>query len=199
MARMGSYSGLRMTVGSDRSTADRILDAAAVALGFRGVTKLTMSDVSSAAGVSRPTLYRYFATKDALLDALAMHELARFDAGLEAAVASAPTTDERLDRATQFLVDFLYENRARQLVTLEPSFVLERLRISLPIQVASLTELLGDALERTPTVLRGDTTPGDLVEIIVRIAMSHYLLPHPDPDALLRTLRALVGTSRRPR
>ncbi len=188
-----------MTVGSDRSTADRILDATAVAVASRGVTKLTMSDVSSAAGVSRPTLYRYFATKDALFDALAAHEQARFDAGLRAAVASSPTPDELLDRATQFVVDFLYQNRARQLVTVEPLFVLERLRISLPIQAASLTELLGDALASTPTVLRGDTTPPELVEIIVRIAMSHYLLPHADPDALLRTLRALVGTSRRPR
>lgn len=180
-----------------RSTSDRILDATALALSVRGVDKLTMSDVSAAACVSRPTLYRYFPTKAALLDALARHELDRFDDGLRATVASSTTPEVQLDRATRYLVGFLHENRARQLVELEPSFVLARLRTTLPVQAATLAGLLGGALARTPTVRRGDTTPHDLAEIIVRIAMSHYLLPHPDPDALLRTLRALVGTSRR--
>ena len=181
---------------NERSTPKRILDAATVALTRSGADKLTMSDVSASAGVSRPTLYRYFPTKDALLFALARHEQERFDTGLRAAVAAAPTLDEQLERATQYLVDFLHENRARHLVEVEPLFVLDRLRTSLPIQTATLTELLGEALARTPTVRRGDATPHDLAEMIARIAMSHFLLPHPDPEALLRTLRSLVGTPR---
>jgi len=189
-----------MTIAATaRSTPDRILDAAALALTRRGADKLTMSDVSVAAGVSRPTLYRYFPTKAALLLALSNHELLRFDEGLRAAVASAPNPDGQLERATEYLVDFLHENRSRQLIEVEPLFVLDRLRTSLPIQTAALVELLGDALSRTPTVLRGDATPHDLAEMIARIAMSHFLLPHPDREALLRTLRALVGTPRRAR
>ncbi len=178
---------------------DRILAATTIALSRRGVDKLTMSDVSASAGVSRPTLYRYFPTKDTLLLALAQHEQQRFDDGLRAVVAAAPTPDAQLDRATEYFVDFLHENRSRQLIEVEPLFVLDRLRTSLPIQTTTLTELLGDALARTPTVRRGDTTPHDLAEMIARIAMSHFLLPHPDPEALLRTLRSLVGTPRRSR
>ena len=186
-----------MTIDTgERSTHDRILDAARLALTRCGADKLTMSDVSVSAGVSRPTLYRYFPTKEALLLALASHEQIRFDEGLRAAVASAPTPDEQLERATEYLVEFLHENRSRQLIEVEPLFVLDRLRTSLPIQTTTLTELLGDALARTPTVRRGDATPHDLAEMIVRIVMSHFLLPHPDPEALLRTLRSLVGTPR---
>jgi AcrR family transcriptional regulator len=183
----------------ERSTPTRILEAATLALTRRGADKLTMSDVSASAGVSRPTLYRYFPTKEALLLALALHEQERFDAGLRAAVESAPTPDEQLERATEYLVDFLHENRARQLIDVEPLFVLDRLRTSLPIQTTAITELLGDALTRTPTVRRGDATPHDLAEMIARIVMSHFLLPHPDPEALLRTLRSLLGTPRRTR
>jgi AcrR family transcriptional regulator len=181
------------------TTPTRILDAATVALTRCGVDKLTMSDVSASAGVSRPTLYRYFPTKDALLLALAAHEQDRFDEGLRAAVASTPSPDEQLERATEYLVEFLHENRSRQLIDVEPLFVLGRLRGALPIQTTTLTELLGDALSRTPPVRRGDVTPHDLAEMIARIVMSHFLLPHPDPEALLRTLRALVGTPRRAR
>jgi AcrR family transcriptional regulator len=189
-----------MTIATDhRSTHDRILDAATLALTRCGADKLTMSDVSVAAGVSRPTLYRYFPTKEALLVALSNHEQLRFDEGLRAAVASGPTPDQQLERATEFLVAFLHENRSRQLIEVEPLFVLDRLRSSLPVQTSALTELLGDALSRTPTVRRGDATPHDLAEMIARIAMSHFLLPHPDPEALLRTLRALLGTPRRAR
>jgi AcrR family transcriptional regulator len=186
-------------VNIERSTPTRILEAATLALTRRGADKLTMSDVSASAGVSRPTLYRYFPTKQALLLALALHEQERFDAGLRAAVESAPSPDEQLERATEYLVDFLHENRARQLIDVEPLFVLDRLRTSLPVQTAAITELLGDALARTPPVRRGDATPHDLAEMIARIAMSHFLLPHPDPEALLRTLRSLLGTPRRTR
>ena len=50
-------------------TADRILDAAGRCFVARGVTGTTIADVARAAGVSRPTVYRWFADRDALLAA----------------------------------------------------------------------------------------------------------------------------------
>jgi TetR/AcrR family transcriptional repressor of mexCD-oprJ operon len=47
-----------------------ILDAAAEVLAARGA-QASMSDVAAAAGVARATLYRYFPSRDALLDELA--------------------------------------------------------------------------------------------------------------------------------
>ena len=51
------------------STRERILAATAEVLGSNGITKLSLSDVASQAGVSRPTLYRWFGSKQDLLDA----------------------------------------------------------------------------------------------------------------------------------
>ena len=53
----------------DTSTRNRILAATAEVLGRSGQTKLSLSEVALQAGVSRPTLYRWFADKQALLEA----------------------------------------------------------------------------------------------------------------------------------
>jgi AcrR family transcriptional regulator len=44
----------------DNSTRERILAATAEVLGRNGMTKLSLSEVALQAGVSRPTLYRWF-------------------------------------------------------------------------------------------------------------------------------------------
>ena len=56
-------------VDADNSTRQRILAATAEVLGRNGMTKLSLSEVALQAGVSRPTLYRWFASKRDLLDA----------------------------------------------------------------------------------------------------------------------------------
>ena len=55
------------------STEERILRAALRLVGRRGVKRLGMQEVSEAAGVSRGTVYRYFPSKDHLLDAVRPH------------------------------------------------------------------------------------------------------------------------------
>jgi AcrR family transcriptional regulator len=187
------------TGGPSPATAERILDATLVELARRGARGLSMSNVSATAGLSRPTLYRYYPTKDDLLRALGRHEQRRFNEGLMAALAAERTPTGRLDAALRYLVAFLDAYPARQVVEIEPAFILERLAESLPVQAEALSGLLGDALERTPAVRRGEAAPRDVAEVLVRLAMSHYLLPHTSPDALLRTLRGLVGIPQRGR
>jgi AcrR family transcriptional regulator len=55
-------------------TRERILDGAVQAVALHGLSKLGMSDVSRSAGVARGTVYRYFASRDELLNALAARE-----------------------------------------------------------------------------------------------------------------------------
>jgi TetR/AcrR family transcriptional regulator, repressor for uid operon len=59
---------------TDQSTRERILAATAEVLGRNGMTKLSLSEVALQAGVSRPTLYRWFASKRELLDAFVVWE-----------------------------------------------------------------------------------------------------------------------------
>jgi AcrR family transcriptional regulator len=82
-------------------TAAAILDAAARVLADRGASA-NMADVAAASGVSRATLYRYFPSREALLEALAAQALT--DAGSRIADAGldrcpVPEAIERIVRA----------------------------------------------------------------------------------------------------
>lgn len=59
---------------SSETTRQVILDAAILTASLHGVARLSLSDVARAAGLSRPTLYRYFSSRDELLGAALMAE-----------------------------------------------------------------------------------------------------------------------------
>jgi AcrR family transcriptional regulator len=77
--------------GVDTSTRRRILAATAEVLAKNGHTKLNLSDVAVQAGVSRPTLYRWFASKRELLDAFGRYEREAFDDGISRATVGFRT------------------------------------------------------------------------------------------------------------
>ena len=61
------------------TTRERILEATLDVLARSGPRKLSLSDVAEAAGVSRPTLYRWFPSKEELLDAFGRYEQRKYD------------------------------------------------------------------------------------------------------------------------
>lgn len=62
---------------TEESTRDRILQAGIEAASIHGIARLTVGDVAKRAGVSRPTLYKHFKSKDALVAAAVEREAAR--------------------------------------------------------------------------------------------------------------------------
>lgn len=60
------------------SRADRILDAFGRRAGADGIRSVVMSDLARELGMSTKTLYREYATKDALVEALVRHWIDRF-------------------------------------------------------------------------------------------------------------------------
>ena len=64
-------------------------------------------------------------------------------------------------------------------------------------QTASFVRLLGDAFEAVPAVRLGHLSREQAAELFLRLAYSHYLVPHPDPELLLANLRSFAGLSRR--
>ncbi len=78
-------------VDADTSTRDRILVATAEVMGRHGMTKLSLSEVALQAGLSRPTLYRWFGSKKDLLDAYVVWERMLY----ERAMAGPSRVDDR--------------------------------------------------------------------------------------------------------
>jgi AcrR family transcriptional regulator len=177
------------------ATRRRLLDAARLGLARFGSRKLSMTDVAEFAGVSRRTLYRYFPSMAQLLDALGEDELRSFDAGIAAAVRDHPQ-GHRLDAVLQFMSDSLSDDHLQQLVITEPAFVLDRFVTVLPPLRESLATLI--VQERT-----ADAVPrplaADIADALIRLAMSHFLLPEPDTARFARAARTIVIAALEPR
>ena len=176
---------------------DAILAATREAVAARGPDKLTMSAVANAAGVSRPTLYRWFPTKDDLLSAIAVYEEEQFDLGVRALVDAHRSPARRLDAFLAFAVNYLDGLIGPDPIGADPRFALQSFARSLPVQVETLARLLGDALQQVPAVRTGALTSEQAAEMFLRVAISHYLVPHPEPDVLLANLRSFAGLPRR--
>jgi AcrR family transcriptional regulator len=174
-----------------------ILEATRRVIAERGPEKFTMSAIATAAEVSRPTLYRWFPTKDALLAALTSYEEQLFDARLEAVIAAQRSPGRRLDAALRCLVTYLDGLMGPDPIGADPGFAIHSLAQSLQPQTASFVRLLGDAFETVPAVRLGHLTREQAAEMFLRVAYSHYLIPHPEPEVLLANLRSFAGMSRR--
>lgn len=90
----------------------------------QGESGISMTDISREVGVSRPTIYRYFPTREALLEGAFSLLLEDFEAGLRTAIDNNPGHDQRLDVIAGFLESRLLDGGA-QLFQLEPRLIID--------------------------------------------------------------------------
>jgi AcrR family transcriptional regulator len=77
-------------------TVSKILDGAISALVRQGPKKFSMSDICEEAGVARGTLYRYFKSKDEVLEAVGDHVSGMLSEAIQEAIALSPDLDQRI-------------------------------------------------------------------------------------------------------
>ncbi|MDQ6698099.1 MAG: TetR/AcrR family transcriptional regulator [Actinomycetota bacterium] len=179
------------------TSVESILAATRRVIAERGPERFTMSAIAETAGVSRPTLYRWFPTKDELLEALTVYEEHHFNQRLRAVIEAQTSRGRRLDAALRCLVTYLDGLMGPDPIGADPAFAIQSLAASLAPQTASFVALVGDALDAVPGVRLGHLTREQAGELFLRLAYSHYLVPHPDPEMLLANIRSLAGLSRR--
>ena len=167
---------MRMGEDTDTSSRQRILAATAEVLGRNGMTKLNLSEVALQAGVSRPTLYRYFADKRELLDAFVVWERQYYERAVADATADLPPC-ERLDAALRVIVEYQQSYPGLRMIDIEPAQVIRRLSRVIPLMRARLERLASGP------------DPALAVSTAVRVAISHYLVRSDDDDDFLDQLR----------
>jgi TetR/AcrR family transcriptional regulator, repressor for uid operon len=161
---------------------DRILRATFKVLSRHGYGKLNLSDVAAAAGISRPTLYKFFGSKDDLLTAFGIFEMQLLRKDFHRATDNRSGRD-RVDALLQFLADFYSSYQMRGLIEIEPGLLLDQMGKALP----ELVELIAPVLE-------GEVHDHEAVAMaLVRLSVCHYLVPSFDDDRLLDQLRASAG------
>lgn len=83
----------------------RILTAAEAVFQRYGVVKATMGDIAQEVGVSRPTIYRYFADRDAVLSAIVESRSRRLFGKARAYLRRRPTFGDQVVDGLVYLVD----------------------------------------------------------------------------------------------
>ena len=175
---------------------EAILAATRQVVAERGPERFTMSAIAATAGVSRPTLYRWFPTKDALLEEFSAYEQRVFDDGLRQVVGAHRAPARRLDAALRYLVTYLDGLMGPDPIGADPVFAMQSLATGLAPQTEVFVRVLGDGFDVVPAVRLGHLTQEQAADLFMRMAYSHYLFPHPDADELLANLRALAGLKR---
>jgi AcrR family transcriptional regulator len=169
---------------------DRILDAARRLVIRNGARKLSLSDVATVAGVSRPTIYRYFVSKEELIDALGKREYQRFNTAIDTAMSSV-TGIARLEAALGVVATFVEDQPSGRLLDLEPDFAHEQMAQALPMIAEGLAVVLRRCVREDRVTLTASAA--DLAGAIARTALSHYIFPDQDPTAARRQIRAAAG------
>ena len=164
--------------------AQQILDAAGELFAERGVRSVGMSDVATAAGCSRATLYRYFDNRDALRVAFVHRETRRIGAQVVREIADLTDPADRLVRATEaslrmvradrtLLAWFTTDDAGTTASIAQSSMVIEGL-------VATFIGDCADALVRRRA------------RWVVRVLVSLLVDPEPDPDEEHALIEELV-------
>lgn len=160
----------------------RILQATFKVLSRHGYGKVSLSDVATQAGISRPTLYKNFSSKVELLSAFSQFELNLVREELARSV-DGHSGRQRLDAVLRFLADFYGSYQMRGLIEIEPAVVLSQMGKALP----ALGELIAEEIA-------GQVSDAEAVAAaLVRIAVCHYLVPGADDHLLLKQLHAAAG------
>lgn len=158
----------------------RILDAAVEQFGALGVRRSTMDDVARRANVSRITVYRRFATKDALVEQVIVREYRRWFDRFLVDIRHARTAADRVVLGFVSSLRAIRENPIiGGLLAAEPDMLLGSMIGDQGHTVAMVRRFVADQLrreQRAGQVAR--EVDVDLVaELMVRISASYLALP----------------------
>ncbi len=164
----------------------RLLEAADAAFREHGV-EVSVGEIAAAAGVGRGTLFRNFASKDALIAAVLAERIGEVLATGRDLLENDPDDADVAFRFVQELVERQEENRALLQTLTEETFLvapeLERTH-------AAMMELLDALLARGKRVgaIRPEATASDLMMLIKGLCMHPATQQPLAPETILRHL-----------
>jgi AcrR family transcriptional regulator len=165
-------------MAAETLTRDRVLDAAEDTLRRYGPGKTTVVDVARALGVSHGTVYRHFASKADLLDAVLGRWLSRMMPPLAAIAAQDGPAADRLRRWLLTLMGFK-RDKARD----DPDLFAAYGQVSLDARsvtiehVAELTDLIARIV--ADGMARGEFAPGDPALVARAVMAATTRFHHP--------------------
>jgi AcrR family transcriptional regulator len=182
MARTGRLLSLVRTAPVDGSDLNPVHDAALDAFIDYGIRRTSMGEIARRARLSPATLYRRFAQKGDLVQAVGLREVRRF---LEAVDRNVDTSATAEDQIVSLFVSFAQGLRRhkllQRLIATEPEIVLPQLTVKGGPVLELGRDYLAEFLRRLQA--EGSLPPYDVLpvaELLARVALTMALLPATD-------------------
>jgi len=155
----------------------KIMDGTLRAIGSIGARRLSMSDISEISGVSRGTLYRYFASKEEVLAAVSEYICSGFEKGIVEAGEGISDPIERFRAVMRFYGRFTIERSPEGIFEVEPAFHLNFLRSHFSRHKAAVQYALDPVLDYFEELTGSHVDRDIFCDTMVRLQLSTLIIP----------------------
>jgi AcrR family transcriptional regulator len=174
----------------DDEARKRIIDATLRSIERRGHAQTTVSDVADLLGVTRRTVYRYFAATEELFAAAADVALRGFVAQIQTITADMDVTEQLIEVVAYIIEQLPDEPLLALLLAIDRSNQFSR-RMLTPNEIARSRVILQHTHIDWAALGYDEHTLDELVEFLLRIIQSMVIAP-PEPPRSSAELRAYL-------
>ncbi len=152
--------------------ADRILDAAYEEVLRFGIATMSIERVARRVGVARPTVYRYFANKDALVGAIAERETRRLLDRVEAVVRTQTDIQDQVVEGFAAIIHLTREHPlVKKILTSEPASAARFMDADGPVMRTMHEQVAGRIAEYVP-----NADAAEIADVIVRVGVTFVMV-----------------------
>lgn len=178
-------------------TIENIVNAAQSVMLNHGTPRITAQEVCDEAGVSRGTLYRYFPSMEAVLEAVVLRLRTETDDELNHAMEGCETPTERFAAFLKYSVSNNETRRGSQFLHVEPAFVLQYFESNFDHFIARVLTALESVFDAWEKDIGASVDRSAIAEMMVRLALSETVVsPRPGKPLALRlqsTIDVILG------
>jgi AcrR family transcriptional regulator len=176
--------------GDDAEARKRIVDAALRLVDRRGAAQTTVSDIAESLGITRRTVYRYYAGTEELFTAVAEVALGSFVAQIDRLVADLDVASQLVEVVAHIVERLPHEPQLVLLLANDRSNMFSRAMLT-PDVIARCRTILHHAHIDWNQLGFDDATIDELIEFLLRVIQSMVIAP-PEPPRSGAELRAYL-------
>ncbi|NBW10205.1 MAG: TetR/AcrR family transcriptional regulator [Caulobacteraceae bacterium] len=173
-------------------TIENIVNAAQNVMLNHGTPRITAQEVCDAAGVSRGTLYRYFPSMEAVLEAVVLRLRTETDDELNHAMEGCETPTERFAAFIRYSVSNNETRRGSQFLHVEPAFVLQYFESNFDHFITRVLTALESVFDAWEKDIGTSVDRAAIAEMMVRLALSETVVPPREGTPLALRLQSTI-------